>query len=168
MNERRPIGARLCLLLTGLAIASACMRLPDRPVDLNFVLKDADGREINLADYKGKPIVVNFWATWCGPCKVETPYLEALWKKYKDHGFTILGVETESAPAAIKKFAAEYGVTYPLLVGDGRTDIQMAFGYRGILPTSIIVREDGTIAATIVGLRSEEFWEKQIKALLNR
>ena len=164
---RRWSGVWLLLVVAGLVfvLARAGRPEPPRAAVLDFVLKDANGREVNLASFKGKPLIVNFWATWCGPCKVETPYLEAFSRKYEGQGLTILGLETESEPAAILKFASDYKVTYPLLVADQRDDVKTAFGYRGILPTSVFIRADGTIAATIVGLKSEEYWDQQIKAL---
>jgi thiol-disulfide isomerase/thioredoxin len=157
------VGLVLVLLIAGLTLRPAPPHTDTAVLD--FVLKDASGRDVNLASFKGKPLIVNFWATWCGPCKVETPYLEAFSRKYEGQGLTILGLETESEPAAILKFASEYKVTYPLLVADQRDDVKTAFGWGGILPTSVFIRADGTIAATIVGLRSEEFWDKQIRAL---
>ena len=166
MTRRWSSGVWL-LLVAGLlfVLARAGRPEPPRAARFDFVLKDANGRDVNLESFKGKPLIVNFWATWCGPCKVETPYLEAFSRKYEGQGLTILGLETESEPAAILKFASDYKVTYPLLVADQRDDVKTAFGYRGILPTSFFIRADGTIAATIVGLKSEEYWDQQIKAL---
>jgi len=165
MERRRARASGAALLTLALACAAACGGPPPAKATFDFVLKDANGQDVNLADFKGKPLVVNFWATWCGPCKIETPYLEQFSQKYKAQGLTILGIETESDAAAIRKFASEYKVTYPLLVGLGQGGVQRAFGFRGAFPTSVFVRADGTIAAVVTGLRSEEYWERQILTL---
>lgn len=171
MSRRSWIGRAAVPALAAAAVlaAGACASGPDGPATeiapLDFTLKDLNGHDVKLADFKGKPLVVNFWATWCGPCKLETPELETLWQKYKGQGLTIVGVETESAPAEIRKFAAEYHVTYPLLVGLDRTDLQTAFSWTGTLPTSVFVRADGTIAGRLQGLETEEYWDRRLKAL---
>jgi thiol-disulfide isomerase/thioredoxin len=159
--------ATLCaaVALAGAACASGPDRASDEIAQLGFTLKDMNGHDIKLADFKGKPLVVNFWATWCGPCQLETPQLEALSRKYKDQGLTILGIETEADAAEIRKFAAEYKVTYPLLVGMDRTDVQTAFSWTGMMPTSVFVRADGTIASRLQGLQTETEWDKRIRAL---
>lgn len=150
------------------ALGTGCApghRRSDPRVTLSFTLKDMNGRDVALADFAGKPLVVNFWATWCGPCRLEMPQLDALSRKYKERGLTILGISVDDQAADIRRFAAEFKVGYPLLVGLNRPDVQAAFGWEGLLPTSVFVRKDGTIAARLVGLQTEGYWERQIQAL---
>jgi cytochrome c biogenesis protein CcmG/thiol:disulfide interchange protein DsbE len=156
----------VALVAAALACVAGCDQPPLPKATYDFVLKDPNGRDVNFAEFKGKPMVVNFWATWCAPCKIETPYLEAFARKYKDKGLTIVGVETyANEPELIRQFASAYKVTYPLVVGFDREDLWRVFGYRGTLPTSAFVRADGTITAVVIGLRSEEYWERQILSL---
>jgi peroxiredoxin len=135
------------------------------PVTLSFTLKDLNGRDVALRDFAGKPLVVNFWATWCGPCRLETPQLEAISRKYKSRGLALLGISVDDQPVDIRRFAAQFNVSYPLLVGLNRADVEAALGWEGLLPTSVLVRKDGTIAARVEGLQTEGDWDRQIRAL---
>src|SRR5215510_1071649 len=101
----------LCLLTT---VAACGRRQPtaEETALFAFTMKDENGKELKFETLRGKPLVVNFWATWCGPCKIETPMLEALSQKYKAQGLTILGVETDSDPAEVKQFGEAYKITY--------------------------------------------------------
>ena len=169
---RRQWAARAAIAVVSAAIAlagAACGTGPgpaaDEIAQLGFTLKDMNGHDVRLADFKGKPLIVNFWATWCEPCQLETPQLEELSRKYKDQGLTILGIETDSDAADVRKFAAEYKVTYTLLLGQDRSDVETAFSWTGMLPTSVFVRADGTIAGRLQGLQTETEWEKRIRQL---
>jgi thiol-disulfide isomerase/thioredoxin len=171
VNGRR-WAAGVALAAIGVAVTlfgAACSPGPDRPAaeiaDLGFTLKDMNGHDVKLADFKGKPLIVNFWATWCGPCQIETPQLEALSRKYKAQGLTILGIETDAAAADVRKFAAEYKVTYPLLIGMDRTDVETAFDWTGMLPTSVFIRADGAIVGRLQGLQTDTEWDRRIRLL---
>lgn len=142
-----------------------------------FALEDLSGKKVTLASYRGKAVLVNFWATWCGPCKVETPWLVELRDKYAAQGFEILGVDTEADDlkpsdkagwakdkAAIGKFVAEEKVQYPVLV-DGDS-ISNAYGGLDDLPASFFVDRQGTVVAAQVGLTSESDIEGNIKKAL--
>jgi thiol-disulfide isomerase/thioredoxin len=142
-----------------------------------FALEDLSGKKVTLASYRGKAVLVNFWATWCGPCKVETPWLVELRDKYAAQGFEILGVDTEADDlkpsdkagwakdkAAIGKFVAEEKVQYPVLV-DGDS-ISNAYGGLDDLPASFFVDRKGTVVAAQVGLTSESDIEGNIKKAL--
>ena len=132
---------------------------------LHFTLKDMNGVDVKLASFKGKIILVNFWATWCPPCKVEIPDLIELQKKYGED-LVILGVSIDDKPDQLKPFADEYDVNYPLLVGEGREDVQDAFGPMWALPSTAIIGRDGKIAQKHTGIRTKEQFENEIKALL--
>jgi thiol-disulfide isomerase/thioredoxin len=142
-----------------------------------FALDDVSGKKIALANYRGKAVLVNFWATWCGPCKIETPWLVELRDKYASQGFEILGVDTEAEDlkvddtagwakdkAAVNKFDAEERVDYPMLLnGDS---ISTQYGGLDDLPASFFVDRNGKVVAASVGLTSESDIENNIKKAL--
>jgi peroxiredoxin len=138
---------------------------PGRPANLDFTLKDANGRDVRLADFRGKPLIVNFWATWCGPCQLETPELVELAAEYKDQGLAIVGVSIDDTPAQVQQFAATYKVTYPLLIGRDRDDVAAAFGLTDGIPMSVLIRADGTIASRLEGIDTKEWFEAEIRTL---
>jgi peroxiredoxin len=132
-----------------------------------FNLRTVDGKKVSLSDYKGKAVLINFWATWCAPCKIEMPWLVALRSQYAPQGFEILGVNEDDAGtprAKLAKFGQEQGLNYPLLVGDDA----MSRKYGGVefLPTSYFVGRDGKIVAETAGLVSKSEVEASIKKAL--
>ena len=149
------------------AQAPVCDKNP-KPANLNFVLKDATGRDFNLASQKGKVILLDFWATWCPPCKVEIPWFVEFQEKYGPKGLAVIGVSVDDPASALRPFGEKYKVNYPLLVGDGRDDIKGPRGYNAAwgLPKTIVIGRDGSICKTHVGLSVKEHFEQQIKSLL--
>jgi peroxiredoxin len=150
--------------------------LKDKPAPA-FSLQDLDGKKVSLASYKGKAVLLNFWATWCAPCKVETPWIVALRNKYASQGFEVLGISTEGEDlkpddnaghakdkAAIEKFVQQMKVTYPMLV-DGDT-ISKPYGGLDDLPTSFYVDRKGTVIAAQVGMSTQSEMETNIKKAL--
>jgi peroxiredoxin len=135
------------------------------PAPMHFTLKDMNGVEVKLSSFKGKIVMLNFWATWCPPCKVEIPDLVQLQKQYGED-LVILGVSIDDTPEQLKPFAAEYHVNYPLLVGKGRDEVAEAFGGTWALPSTAIIGRDGKIAQKHTGIRTKEQFESDIKALL--
>ncbi len=142
-----------------------------------FGLDDLTGKKVTLASYRGKAVLINFWATWCGPCRIETPWLIELRNKYAAQGFEILGVDTEGDDlqksdtagwakdkAAVGKFVAQMKVPYPVMV-DGDS-ISRDYGGLDDLPTSFFVDRKGTVVATQVGLTSESEIEGNIRKAL--
>src|SRR5919109_1206084 len=105
------------------AQSPACDKNP-KAANLNFVLKDASGKDFNLASQKGKVILLDFWATWCPPCKVEIPWFVEFQQKYGPRGFIVVGVSVDDPADKLKPFGDQYKVNYPLLVGAGRNDIK--------------------------------------------
>ncbi|MEK6582276.1 MAG: TlpA disulfide reductase family protein [Nitrospirota bacterium] len=115
----------------------------------DFTLKGIDGNTISLADYKGKVVMVEFWATWCPPCKELTPILEKIHKKYKDKGFIILALVSEDeGEAAIRSFIKEYGITYPVLLADQET--MRHYGISSI-PVTFIINKEGRVVTIHMG-----------------
>lgn len=142
-----------------------------------FSLEDLSGRKVSLESYKGKAVLINFWATWCGPCKIETPWLIELRNKYASQGFEVLGISTEGDDlkkddkagwakdkAAIAKFVAEENIPYPILV-DGDS-LSQAYGGLDAMPTSFYVDRKGTVVAAQMGISSESDIETNIKKAL--
>ena len=160
VNELRNTGVEA-------AQPQACDANP-KPANLNFVLKDAAGKDFNLASQKGKVILLDFWATWCPPCKVEIPWFVEFQQKYGPQGFIVIGVSVDDPPARLKPFGDQYKVNYPLLVGEGRNDIKGPRGYNAAwgLPKTFVIGRDGRICRTHVGLSVKEHFEQQIKSLL--
>jgi thiol-disulfide isomerase/thioredoxin len=155
------------LLAVAIAMWPACSQ--DHPdatrANLGFVLKDMSGKDVRLADLKGRPMLINFWATWCGPCKAEIPILMELAEKYKEEDFTVLGVSIDDSPELLQQFAARHNVNYPLLVGAGHDDLLEAYDAGFVVPVSWLIRRDGTVAAKKSGGASREWFETQVKAL---
>jgi cytochrome c biogenesis protein CcmG/thiol:disulfide interchange protein DsbE len=149
------------------AQSSVCDANP-QPANLNFVLKDADGKDFHLASQKGKVILLDFWATWCPPCKVEIPWFVEFQQRYGPKGLAVIGVSVDDPAASLKPFGQQYKVNYPLLVGDGRDDIKGPRAYNASwgLPKTFVIGRDGKICKAHVGLSNKEHFEQQIKSLL--
>jgi thiol-disulfide isomerase/thioredoxin len=128
-----------------------------------FALTSLDGKKVSLADYRGRPVLVNFWATWCGPCKVEMPWFEEFRKQYAAQGFEILGLadDVDAGKDMIAKVATKAGVSYPILLTDGK--VQTAYGGLDVLPMSFYVDRNGVIVEQTAGLGSKEQIEANIK-----
>jgi thiol-disulfide isomerase/thioredoxin len=133
---------------------------------LNYTVKDMNGADVHLASYKGKIILLNFWATWCPPCKVEIPDLIALQEQYKDD-IVVLGFSVDDTAEQLKPFAGEYKMNYPVLVGLGHENIQEAYGPMWGIPVTVIIDRHGRIAKKQSGIRTKEQIEREIKALLD-
>ena len=132
---------------------------------LNFTLKDMNGVDVRLESFKGKVILINFWATWCGPCVIEIPYLIELQRQYADD-LVVLGVSVDDPIEKLKPYATKMKVNYPLLVGKGRQDFQDAYGPFWGIPVTVFVSRDGLIHKKHSGLASKEQFEHEITALL--
>jgi cytochrome c biogenesis protein CcmG/thiol:disulfide interchange protein DsbE len=132
---------------------------------LDFVLKDMNGADVRLADFKGRPVLINFWATWCAPCKAEVPWLVEFAEKYRDERLAVIGISVDDAPEDIRAFAAEYKVTYPMLVGLGQDELREAFDASVIIPVSWLIKADGTVFAKAVGIHSKEWFDGKLQAM---
>jgi thiol-disulfide isomerase/thioredoxin len=137
---------------------------PAEPAKLDYVLKDMDGKDVKLADFKGRPLIINFWATWCPPCKEEIPIFVELVEKYRDQKLTVLGISTSDTAEQLRPFAAEYRINYPILVGAGHDELLDTYETYSI-PVSWFVRTDGTVYMKKLGSDTKAWFETQIKAL---
>lgn len=130
-----------------------------------FTLKDADGRDVKLADLKGKVVLLNFWATWCGPCKFEIPWFVEFEKRYKDQGFAVLGVSLdEEGWEVVKPYIQEKGVNYRVVIGS--EEVSMKYGGVDSLPMTFMIDREGRIASVHIGLQAKSAFENDIQALL--
>jgi peroxiredoxin len=169
----RAVAAGLVLagfLLTGCKTETAKRKeiKPDgiRKAAPEFTLKDLDGKNVNLSDYKGKVVLLNFWATWCGPCKIEIPWFVDFEQKYKDRGFAVLGVAMDDEGLEIvKPYMEKSKINYRIVLGND----SVATMYGGIesLPTTFVLDKDGKIASTHIGLVSKSDYENEIQQLLH-
>jgi thiol-disulfide isomerase/thioredoxin len=130
----------------------------------DFVLKNEHNVPVKMADYKGKVVLLNFWATWCGPCKAEIPEFVEMYAKYKDKGLVIVGVSVDDSPEQLQAFMKEFRMNYPVLQME--PDFETAFGPFYGYPTSFFIARDGTICTKHLGPVTKEQFEQQIKALL--
>jgi thiol-disulfide isomerase/thioredoxin len=131
----------------------------------DFALQDLQGKQVKLSDFRGKAVLLNFWATWCGPCKVEMPWFVELQKQYGPQGLQIVGVALDdSGKDAIQKYANEMGVNYTIL--QGQDSVGDAYGAIG-LPTTYFIDRDGKIIDSASGLVSRSEIEDNIKKALS-
>lgn len=137
-----------------------------KPANLEFTLKDVEGKDVSLASYKGKVVLIDFWATWCGPCKVEIPHFIEFQEKYGGKGLQIVGISVDDPVDKLAPYAREMGMNYPVLQGLGRDEVQDAYGPILGIPVSVLISRDGKICATHTGLTGKDVFEKEIAALL--
>jgi peroxiredoxin len=116
----------------------------------DFEMQFGDGSRSRLSDWVGKPVVLNFWATWCAPCREEMPEFVAAYDRYQDDGLVIVGVNAQEAASQAAEFMAEYGVDFPVAL-DTRGDVQQLYNVRG-LPTTVFIDREGRIVDRWVGL----------------
>jgi peroxiredoxin len=138
------------------------VRAPD------FELKSLDGKQVKLSDFRGKAVLLNFWATWCSPCKVEMPWFVDLQKKYFNDGLVILGIAMDDTDTPkIAQFASEMGVNYPVLLGTDK--VSEEYGNVEFLPTSFYIDREGRIVGKGTGLLDRSEVEQNVqKALTSR
>lgn len=155
---------------TGAASVSEAV-VPDNAVckgegvaNFDFTLKDPSGGTVRMSDYKGKVVLLNFWGTWCPPCRREIPDLIEMQAAYADKGFVILGVAFEDTAEAVKSYAEEMKINYPLAMA--QDDFEDAYGPVYGLPISLFIARDGSICKKHMGQVTKERVEHEIKSLL--
>ena len=143
------------------SIAGSSIALNEAPA---WELKDLDGELVKSSDFLGKVVILDFWATWCAPCKAEIPGFVALHKIYGDQGLVVIGVSLDNqGPEVVKRFMADFEMNYRVVLGD--VMLMQAFGGT-VIPTTVVINRVGNIVARHVGFTPRETFEKEIKPLL--
>lgn len=131
----------------------------------DFVLQDINGNTVKLSDFRGKAVALNFWATWCPPCKTEMPWLVDLQNQYGPEGLTVVGVALDEAGKdEIAKFARDMKLNYPVVIGDDKTADE--FGTVQMLPTTFYIDRQGKIVSRVIGLTGKREMEDSMKEAL--
>ncbi len=132
----------------------------------DFTLASVGGGSKSLSDYKGKVVMLNFWATWCGPCKREIPDFIEMQKAYRAKGFEIVGVSLDdpTATAEVARFVKQQGINYDIVYGNG--EVAQAYGGVQSIPTTFLIDREGNVVSSRVGLTPKAQWESAIEALL--
>jgi peroxiredoxin len=183
MQRNYPNGLGMQILAIGVLVClAACTARPPQPVGKNearqpqnrtpanslermpdFTIKDTQGHEVSLSSLRGNVMLIDFWATWCGPCKKEMPGYEDLYRRYQKRGLMVVGIAADSDPDAVSRFGKKLRVTYPLLVNG--MDVQR-YGVLG-LPTTILVDRRGFIHKKVVGYEQKKVFEAALIDLLD-
>jgi len=153
------------LLAATFALAASATPAPS-PVAPDFTLRGADGRNVRLEELRGQVVLVNFWATWCGPCREEMPHLDTLYQKYRKSGFVLLGVNVDDDPKIALATAAKLNVSFPVLFD---TDKKVSKLYDlNTMPSTVVIDRDGKMRFLHRGYRTgtEADYEQQIRGLL--
>ncbi len=160
--------------VAALAVALVCCALPEQPYlkaekdrkpAPDFSLKDASGASVKLSDYRGKVVLLNFWATWCGPCEEEIPWFIGFQQEFKDREFAVLGISVdEDGWDAVKPFVARRKVNYRVMLGG--EEVSQIYGNVENLPTTFIIDREGRIARTHIGLVSRNTYKQEILQLM--
>jgi cytochrome c biogenesis protein CcmG, thiol:disulfide interchange protein DsbE len=129
-----------------------------------FSLKGLNGEQVSLSDYRGKVVLIDFWATWCAPCKIEIPKLVKLQKKYAGEGLQVIGISMDDGPEPVRGFARDFAINYPVAMGD----VKVAEAYGGILglPVAFLIDREGHIYRKMVGDAEMEQVESDVRSLL--
>jgi peroxiredoxin len=178
MKIRWAIAAVAALALAGVVVGTiVSVRTPPsevakscdagaKPANLNFTLKDMHGQDVVLSRFKGKVLLLDFWATWCEPCKVEIPAFVDFQQKYGKDGLQMVGISIDDTPAQLEPYVKDMKMNYPVLVGKDRDDVQDAFGPLVGIPVTVVISRDGKVCASHAGLTGRDAFEQEIKALL--
>jgi cytochrome c biogenesis protein CcmG/thiol:disulfide interchange protein DsbE len=130
----------------------------------DFTLTALDGATVRLSDLRGKPVLINFWASWCGPCRAEMPHLQAVFEAHADDGLVVLGVNQLESPPAVARFVEEFGLTFPIPL-DNEGNVSATYQARA-LPTSFFVDADGVIRDAFTGPMTGGLIESKLETIL--
>jgi len=137
-----------------------------KPANMNFTLKNLENKDVKLSSLKGKVVLLDFWATWCGPCKIEIPWFIEFQQKYGKDGLQVVGVSIDDTLDKLKPYTTQMKMNYMVLQGLDHDDLQDAFGPMFGIPVTVLISRDGKMCSKHVGLSSKDSFEKEIKSLL--
>jgi len=157
---------RLTAATPGGAPAAGVCPADAKAANLNFTLKDMNGKTVRLSTFKGKVVLLDFWATWCAPCKIEIPWFEEFQNTYGKQGLQVVGVSVDDPADKLQGYARVMKMNYPVLVGLNHDDLQDTYGPMLGLPTSIMISRDGKVCSKHMGLTGKNKFEAEIKALV--
>ena len=170
-SKRIAIYGVVALCLLGLYIASRRTAQQPKPkasgnLAPDFTVKDIDGRMLTLSDYKGKVVLLNFWATWCAPCRTEIPHFVEMQNRFGPDGFQVIGISMDDDAKPVREFAQQFGLNYPVAVGDDK----LAEGYGGVLglPISFVIDREGRIYAKHIGAADAAVFDNEVRGLLGK
>jgi thiol-disulfide isomerase/thioredoxin len=138
-----------------------------KKANLDFTLKDMNNRDVRLSDFKGKVILLDFWATWCAPCKVEIPWFVEFQEKYGPAGLQVVGISVDDTQEQLVPFVSQLKMNYVVLQGLGHDDVQEAYGPMWGIPVTVLISRDGKICMKHTGMNAKEAFEEEIKSLLD-
>ena len=161
----RPLLSLLAALALATALPAGAALAPEAPAP-DFTLRGADGRNVHLAEQRGQVVLVNFWASWCGPCRVEMPQLNRLYDKYRSAGFVMLGVNIDDDPRAAAATAQRWGIRFPVLL-DADKRVSRLYDLTS-MPSTVLIDRDGRVRYLHGGYveGAEADYERQIRALV--
>ena len=151
--------------LVAAAVAALVLAGP-AAANWKFSFKNIEGKKVALSEFKGKVVILDFWATWCVPCKAEIPGFIELKKKYGEKGLEIVGLSVDDSLETARKYATEMKMNYPVLLAEGKEDILKAYDPIPSIPVSIIIDRQGKIVARHLGIAKMDVFEKEVIPLL--
>jgi thiol-disulfide isomerase/thioredoxin len=166
---RKIAALSLVILLTvSVGCWSSCASKPPVPKDakmLNFTVSDINDKPVDMRQHLGKVVIVDFWDTWCGPCRMEIPHFVELYSQYRGKGLEIVGVAfARQGKDAVKKFTADMGINYTSTLFNAETE--KLFGAPSAIPTTYIIDQNGNVVDKLIGYKDKAFFEQKIKTLL--
>lgn len=160
-----PVELPWTALEAGTAGSAACPANA-KAANLNFTLKDMDNKPVRLSDYKGKVILLDFWATWCIPCKTEMPWFADFQARYGKSGLQVVGVSVDDTVDKLKPYIRDLKINYPVLQGLNQDAIQDAYGPLWGIPVTVLISRDGKMCGRHTGIATKDAFETEIKGLL--
>ncbi len=167
MLQKNRLILTLCALLFGACLTTfAAPETPQTSMEApDWQLKNLEGKPVKLSEFKGKVVLLNFWATWCPPCREEIPDLVSLQRQYAARGLVVLGISMdEGGPARVASFAKTFEINYPIVMGDEKTSA--AYGGIQVLPTTFIIDRKGKVVDGLQGATDRAGFEEKIKPIL--
>jgi len=163
MKKLATLTLSLALVFVALALFTNTISAAEGKAAPDFALKDLGGKDISLDDYKGKVVFVNFWATWCPPCRQEIPGFVEAYEKYKSEGLVILGVAVSDKEGTVKSYVEKNKMSYPVAMGDSK--IIRDYEPGNAIPSTIVIDRNGNIFHKHVGFMDQSQVEKIFKEL---